>query len=135
MYVCSLAVVAGRLLRVEGPEVPPVDGDGVAEAEEEEEGAGQGVTLEAAHDGATEEMLPRSFSRYQKVCCQADKCYICLYPENSVALLTPPVFTTASEIPERTGGAQNEHVDKGDKGCNRFRDKTRRSRTHTTLDQ
>ena len=64
MYVCSLAVVAGRLLRVEGPEVPPVDGDGVAEAEEEEEGAGQGVTLEAAHDGATEKTLPRSFSRH-----------------------------------------------------------------------
>ena len=67
MYVHDLAVVAGRLLRVEGPEVPPVDGDGVAEAEEEEEGAGQGVTLEAAHDGATdenEEMLPRSFSRH-----------------------------------------------------------------------
>ena len=97
MYVCSLAVVAGRLLRVEGPEVPPVDGDGVAEAEEEEEGAGQGVTLEAAHDGATEALFHGTMSN-QKVCCQADKCYICLYPENSVALLTPPVFTTASEI-------------------------------------
>ena len=64
MCVCSLAVVAMRLRRVEGPEVPPVDGDRVAEAEEEEEGAGQGVTLEAAHDGAKEMMLPRSFSRH-----------------------------------------------------------------------
>ena len=46
----GLAQVAGRRLRVERPEVPPVDGDGVAEAEEEEQRAGQGVPLEAAHD-------------------------------------------------------------------------------------
>ena len=51
VHAGSLAQVGDRLLRrVEGPEVPAVDGDGVAEAEEEEEGAWQGVTLEAAHN-------------------------------------------------------------------------------------